>query len=262
MKRKRDEGGSGGGPTKRAKSTYRSSYQTVQPMQKGRKGYRTVARTRGPFSGGEMKYSDSFKTMTAVAESTNWTATELDPGTANCLFSPVQGNDINNREGRKVHVYKIKIRGLIQRVTDTTQTAVSDDPAVRVMLVQDCQTNGVQMQGEELMQTSEASTAITFTGFQNLANLGRFKVLKDKTYYPVANVAANNASATTISQASGNIPFKMTVVFKEPVMVRFNATDGGTVADIIDNSWHIIAQRSGTSGSCLLGYTCRVCFKE
>lgn len=259
MKRKRSDS-SGEGSSKRSRGrSYTPSQARVLP---GRKGYGTVARTRGPFARGEMKYSDSFKTLTVVAESTNWTGTELDPGTANCLFSPVTGNDINNREGRKVNVYKIKIRGLITRITDTTQTTVSADPATRVILVMDTQTNGTQMQGEDLMTTSEASVSITFTGFQNLANLGRFRVLKDKTYYPTPNVAVNNASATTVSQAGGNIPFKMNVVFKEPVVVRFNATDGGTVADIIDNSFHLIAQRSGNDGSVLLGYTCRVCFKE
>jgi len=229
-------------------------------------GQYTVARTRGPNAAGlgEMKYSDSYVSGSTIPESTDWSSTVLDPSTANCLFSPIQGNDINNREGRKVNLYKLKIRGVISgNAINSQATVTQDQTAIRFMVVQDTQTNGSQMTGGQLMAApGAATTLLTFTTFQSLVNLGRFKVLKDKVFWPSPAIVVNNTTASTVSQVMADIPFKFTFVFKKPIVVRFNATNGGTISDIIDNSFHVVAQASGTGGSHQVSYTCRGCFKE
>lgn len=228
----------------------------------GRPGVLTVPRTRGPFARGEMKYSDAYRVGVAVPKTTTWAGAELDPSTANCLFSPVQGNDINNREGRHVYVTKLKLRGVISTTVLQDQADAIGGAAVRLILVQDQQTNGTQMNAEDLMASPQAANvSLTFCQFQNLQNFGRFKVLKDKIFYP-KDPFSQTDGANTASECMSDIPFKWNIRFKTPVSVRFNATNGGTIADIVDNSFHLIGTKSSAGYATVLDYNCRVCFKE
>lgn len=220
-----------------------------------------VPRTMGPFSVTESKYFDSFVNATAVPESTDWTGTEVDPA-AESLFTPQEGSDIDNRIGRKVSVYKLAIRGYISQAIASDQADILANTLIRLILFIDTQTNGVQAQGENLMASPGAATqALTFCTFQNLQNLGRFRVLRDKVIRPTIEVAGTDG-ANTNSIQSNPVHFKMTVKFKKPIIVRFNATNGGTVGDIIDNSFHLLAQKSGSNFTHNISYQCRTYYKD
>lgn len=90
-------------------------YPAIRRPARPRSGYATVARTRGVYSKGEMKYFDTERSVTAIPASTDWTATEFPPnvGTPTTLVVPTVGSAINQRIGREIKVYKIKIRGNI-----------------------------------------------------------------------------------------------------------------------------------------------------
>jgi len=85
-------------------------------------------------------------------------------------------------------------------------------------------------------------------------------VLKDKIF--IHQNPNMSYDGTNVEQAGLIKHFKWTIKFHVPVEIRFNNTNGGTIADIIDNSFHLI----GTSTSIDLGptltYSCRVCYKE
>lgn len=210
----------------------------------------------------ERKYFDSTLAVTQLqATAASWASGEVDPATANALFCPVQGTGISDRIGRKVHVLKLKIHGLVGYTAVSAQTAVQHYPFARIIVVQDTQTNGAPLNAEDVMQASAtAATANQCLAFSNLANLGRYRILKDKTIMLNATQSDNNGSATTISQDFGNYPFKCNITFRKPVVVHYNATNGGTVADTVDNSFHVIALSTGTSVS--LVYQCRVVFVD
>lgn len=200
----------------------------------------------------ERKYFDTTLANTAIPASADWTATEFDlvlPANTFNLCSPGPGTAINQRVGRKILVHAIKIRGVLNFTIVTAQTQVPASPTIRLVVFQDKQTNGAQAQGEQIMAapgTAAAQNAIS--SYQNLANFGRFQVLKDKVYRFNDGVAVNNASATTVSADYGSIPFKFNINFRKPVVVHFNATGTALVADIVDNSFHIIAN-ADTAGS-------------
>ncbi len=227
-----------------------------------RRGYTTVPRTRG-WAGltSEMKYFDSERTSVAIGSTTDWTATEKDPVTLNTLFVPVKGTGINERIGRKVAVYKIKVRGLIIIAAQANQTAMDAQPLIRIALVQDTQTNAAQAQGEQIFQdptTASANNAVL--SFQSLDNLGRFNVLKDKF---MALGDPNAAYDGTNIEVGGLVrKFQLFHEFRKPVEVHFNATDGGTVADIVDNSWHVITNANTTALAPSIVYQCRVSYKD
>lgn len=243
-------------------SRKRSSSYSAAPYKKPRSVPQTAARyiPRPPVP--ENKYFDSVLAATSIpATAASWASTELDPTTLNCLFAPVQGTGISDRIGRKVHVTKLKLRGVVHYTSVTSQTVVKPFPWVRIIVVQDMQTNGAQLNGEDVMQASTTAAAISQTvTYQNLANFGRFKILKDKTIMMNTVENADNANVTSGSIDFGNYPFKCTIKFRKPVVVHYNSTNGGTVADAVDNSFHVLA--IGTDTSCQLLYSCRTVFVD
>lgn len=251
----------------------RGDYLAKRNAPQNRQGYSSVARPRGAAVTGEMKYFDCEATQVAIpAVTTTWVAaTMIDPETtinlgdaavANPLnlCSPKVSAALNGRIGRSILVRKIKVRGHIAVAVQAAQTACDFPVYCRLMLVQDQQTNAAQMTGAALLNDASAADA-TINSFQNPNNFGRFRVLKDKTIVLQDPSGFNDAAGT--GAVNGLIrPFKMTVNFREPVKVQFNATNGGTVADIVDNSFHIVAGVQTASMTPLLSYYSRVSYKE
>jgi len=218
-----------------------------------------VARSLGnPRAITERKYYDSQYSAVVVATSTSFASAEADPTTLNTLCVPVTGDDYNNRTGRKIQVLSIKVNGSISMAAQADQTAADSGAAIRLLLVQDQQTNGAQLNSEDVLSSGDASSATNF--FQNPAFFGRFRVLKDK------RISVQNPTLTydgTNIEQSGMIKlWKMTIKFKKPVVVHFNATNGGTIADLVDNGLHFIAGCSNVSFTPTLSYYSRVSYKE
>jgi len=224
-----------------------------------RKGFSSVARARGAAVTGEMKIFDSALASAALPASNDWTGTEFDPTTLNTLFVPTVGAGLNQRIGKEVKVLKIKIRGQIVCPAQLNQTGADNPCLVRIALVQDDQTNASQMQGEQVF-TTQADDALAINTFQNVDNFGRFKVLKDM----LVTLQNPNMSydGTNIEQTGLIKSFKITKTFKKPVVMRFNNTNGGSVADIVNHSFHIIANANEISLAPVINYVCRTNFKE
>lgn len=208
----------------------------------------------------ERKYFDTEVNGTAlVGPSTSWAGGELDNGTLLTLFAPVTGDDYLNRTGRKVQVLSIKIRGEINCLAQINQSAADSAMKIRLCLVQDKQTNGGQLNAEDVINSGAASVAQDM--FQNPAFFGRFKVLKDKSW-TIQNPSLSY-DGTNLEQSGLMKHFQWTVKFRKPVVVHFNATNGGTVADIIDNSFHIIGIANSITGFApAISYKCRTTFLD
>ncbi len=260
-------------PSKRRATSY-ARVGVAKKRAVARRGYTAVAKLRSTqiASVGEMKYFDSERAALALNAQNDWTDSEFDPNTTQeatpitdilGLFSPKKGTSINNRIGRQAKVHKIKIKGHISVIKQVAQTT-GDLPAyVRIILVQDDQTNSAQMAGEDLMADPVTATAAAaINSFQDLKNFGRFQVLKDKII-TMQNPNLGNSTAVTNNIVQGLVvPFHFNVVFKTPVVVRFNAGDTGKIGDIVDHSWHIIAMTTSEDLAPQINYMCRVCFKE
>lgn len=245
VKRKRDNGSSVSKHERKPKKT--------------RKGFTSVPRTRGASVQGEMKYFDTERAAVAIAATADWTNSEVDPATFNTLFVPVVGAAVNQRIGKAAKVMKIRIRGTINAAKQGDQTGSDNPSIVRYALVQDFQTNSAQAQGEQVFATATAASSNVFV-HQNVDNFGRFRVLHDKTV--VLQNPNSTYDGTNIEQQGLAKPFKISHVFQKPVEVRFNATNGGTVADIVDNSWHMLANSSNGDLAPTISYICRVYYKE
>lgn len=256
MKRKRSFNGNGARTFRKKRRTFRGSQSRF-----------FVPRTRGPLIG-ESKYYETQKTASAVSEATTWAGSEQDPTSVNTLIVPVQGANIGERIGRRIAVYKIALRGVLVTPPLPDQADIIGSCATRLILYQDKQTNGVQAQGEELMAVGDTptgtpidTTPLAFSAFQNLANLGRFRILKDLILTPRI-VTAGTDGTNTNSLCVSDVPFKIVVKFKKPVIMKFNDVGTNTVGDIVDNSFHLIALKSGTSFVSNLSYQCRGYYKD
>ncbi len=228
---------------------------------RGRRAF--VPRTMGAFAVSESKYFDSFLSASVISEvTTGWTGAELNPATLNCLFAPQAGTAIFNRVGNKVEVYKIAIRGVITMAALAGVAVPVGMPPVRLIIYQDKQTNAAQVQAEVLMANPGANTLpLVFSTFQSLSNLGRFRVLKDVWVRSRLSERVQDAAGTA-GIVEDERPFKCTIKFKKPVVVRFNATDGGSVADIIDNSFHMCGVKAGAGGAHSISYQVRTYYKD
>lgn len=228
-----------------------------------RPGYRFTPRTTGALTGmPERKYFDTEYAATAIPASTDWTGTEADPAGFLNLCNPIQGAGINQRVGRKICLKALKIRGYMPFGGTTGGTAITAAPTVRLILFQDMQTNGQQAQGEQVMTppTVSATGPVAIHSYQNIANFGRFRVLKDRMISVENGVAVNNAAATTVSTEYSSRHFKWNIKFKKPLFVHFNAVNGGTIADIVDHSFHILATADVTN--MFLAYQCRAVYTD
>lgn len=246
--------------TKRKRST-QSGRKGGPKRQRTRMGFSSVARTRGGAVVGEMKYFDVVKSAGVIPASTDWTGTEFDPTTYNTLCVPTVGSAVDQRIGKSIKIMKIKMKVHIQCNSQTTQTLQDNPSVIRIVLHQDKQTNATQAQGEDVMATT-GSAGLNPLTFQNINNFGRFRVLKDKLLVMGPATALYDTGVPTIKQTGVAKTFKWNIKFKKPVVVRFNATNGGSVADIVDNSFHVIASANSVELAPSISYCCRTCYKE
>lgn len=210
----------------------------------------------------ELKYFECAYSN-AVDNGTDWSGTNSDaniPSSFGCLFCPVQGLDITNRVGRSVQVYSIKIRGLLEPTDADGLVGIQGAPSVRLILLRDKETRSTAFVDTDVMQAPlTPSIPLVNETFRNLASLGRYKVYKDKTF----RVISQSGAATSASQGTApQIPFQMKVRFKKPLTVNFTNANTGTFADIVDNSFHLLAHSSNDDWAVAMTYTCRVGFRD
>lgn len=208
---------------------------------------------------GEMKHFDSTLLGTSVSEDHTWANSNLDPTTLNTLFAPSNGAGETQRIGKACKVMQIRMRFHLQSAQQTNQTVADPSCDCRIIVFQDLQTNAAQATGAQVM-TAGANDFNGILQFQNVDNFGRFKVLMDKTVNlqnPTMTYDGTNIEQSGISKV-----WKWSKKFKTPIVVRFNNVNGGTVADIVDNSFHVIGLCNNDELVPQLSYQCRFGFKE
>lgn len=241
-------------PSKKSKNIVKS---------KRPKYYRVQGRSTGALvAQPERKYFDSVYAATAmVATAASWASAEVDPGASVLnLCSPGPGSGINQRIGRKINVLSLKIHGYVSYTTATGAATVGSYPRARVICVLDQQTNGAQLNAEDVMASTGAAVDNQIEAFMNLGNLGRFRVLKDKTFTLGGGNSGGESAGNLISTDFQGQSFKWNIKFAKPITVHFNATGTALVADIVDNSFHMIALADTTNVT--LSYAARACYVD
>lgn len=219
----------------------------------------------------ETKYVDGYLDDTAIAQlATNdvtWAGTLLDPqrqaGTYGCLPVPAQGDNYQDRDGRKIWVKKIQIRGEINFPAINTLTgATVDGQYVRLLVVKDLQTNGATIATPSNVigpgNGSDAAAGLTADAAimapSNPAGWGRYRIMKDKLIRcPPRSAFFDGVDGALNSTV---VPFKITV--KPNCQMSFSATTG-VVGSIIDNSFHLMGGTSAAANT-TISYVARTSF--
>lgn len=206
----------------------------------------------------ETKYFDADKSSSTLATvSADWPlGARQDPSPFNCLCAPQLGNDINNRIGKKITVMKVTVRG--QVFVDALTAAQQSIPQVfRIILLVNKNCNGAQPTPSEVISSANANNMIY--GYSNLSFFGKYRILKDKTF---TLTPQNSVGDTTTNETAPVVQrFKLTHKFAKPLVVTFN-TNTGAVADIVQNSLHIIAGYNTSSPAANISYKSRVVYKD
>ncbi len=193
-------------------------------------------RRSGGFVGQELKFVDSEESI--ATSSITPAGAEADNSTMLCLNGIAQGDGENQRDGREVVLKSVQVKGVL---SIPTGTALNTSGPAFVALLWDSQTNAAQFNAEDVYEQPLASNT---TGvFRNLEHTGRFRVLGTRIVKMNVQAAAGDGTANDVVQYVGR--FSM---FKKlnNIPVRYTGT-GATVANITDNSLHLMVITSSTT---------------
>lgn len=231
---------------------------------------------------GETKYVDgilqnSTVYRTDVATPDDWSGTLVNPlhgsGTPsvpyNCMPVPKVGNGYFDRDGRKIYMKKIRISGMIE--WEASANSSDHQSLVRLVLFKDSRTNKQAPTPQDVLGSGTGSagnvletTYATIFSLTNPKGWGRYQVLKDKyiRHPPVGatqQVPGSVATPTDFRQYKPRVqvPFKMSV--KANCYVNFEGT-AGTVASVIDNSFHLMAHATDGDSNVRITYYARSSF--
>lgn len=204
-------------------------FSPLKPMSNGAPG--TAVSTRG-FSGsygrsvGEKKFADINPASYGV--NTN--------GSITLLCIPVLGSDFNQRIGRKIVMKSVYIRGIMgaeAAITGWTPPLASPAFLARMIILIDWQPNGAVPTIADILVTASANSQL------NANNRDRFKILKDKVY-AIGNMDIDTTATQTWAICGGQTVKAIKVYKKINIETIFNATNGGTIADINSGALYMV----------------------
>lgn len=151
-------------------------------------------------------------------------------GSVTLLNGAAQGDDYNNRIGRKTTNVAVQLRGILQPVDASVEFNLS-----RVMIVYDKQANGAAPAVTDIL------TAATATAHANLNNRTRFKILCDKQY-------ATGSYDTTTGYAA-SITCKNVNLYKKINLPTIWSGTGATAGSIVNGAIYLVTIGTNAAGT-------------
>lgn len=210
----------------------------------------------GGFLGIEKKFMDTFLATTQIAGPSDCTGGELDPATMNCLNGVAQGDGESQRDGKNYMIKSLHFLGRVVTNSQTNKTAGWIPASVFIAIVLDTQTNGAQLNSEDVYTNPAASIANNSSLQRNLQYSSRFRVLKtfkldfnQRTLSWDGTNMESNGQSQSIECHLDNLNIK----------VQTNGT-AATCAVITDNSLHVVGFCTNITETVNLTYTSRIRF--
>lgn len=153
-------------------------------------------------------------------------------GSFTLLCIPVTGADFTNRVGRKIYIDSVYIRGQVRTEAAAATAAVAVPPILaRMIIFVDHQPNAATPAVTDLLKEALSQSQL------NLNNRDRFTICCDK--YFQLGFYAYNTTATTSNATGDNQAFSIRKYKKVKVETIFNATNGGSIADITSGALYM-----------------------
>ncbi len=196
-----------------AKKFRRGSYSRGGPYRSPRAGRVSPAVIAS--LGVEKKFFDGSKGNTNVSSA----GTIADDS----LVEIAQGDGESNRDGRKVIIKSIHVKGLCK--ADATSVPTETGNRIRIVMYQDKQANGATATVADLLEDSDIN------GFRNLTNSGRFNFMYDRSYD--LNNMAGAFDGTNDQFGELHLGFSINKTCEIPV--QFSSTTGA-ITEITSNN--------------------------
>lgn len=212
----------------------------------------------GGYMGIELKFYDQKLINGTLTGTNDATGGEHDPSATLLLNTVTQGDGEQQRDGRKMTMRSIFIEGQVNCGSQTSQSAADAATVIYIALVLDTQTNGATLNSEDVFTNIGANAETSAFPARNLQNVTRYKVLATRKFV-MDNVAITNDTGSTGGVIQSGLVKRFKIYKKLYRQVLFKGTTE-TVANIVDNSLHIIAWCTNTNLVPKLSYISRLRF--
>lgn len=213
-------------------------------------------RTAG-FLGIETKFYDTALVAGVLAAPTDATGSEFDPSATSMISTPAVGDSEQNRDGKRIIIKNLSIKGVVRFAATINQTVIPNGEQIYLAIVLDTQSNGAQMNSEDCFKNTGANAALAASPQRNLLFANRFRILKEFRF----NVPAPAVSwdGTNIELGGTDIQWETFLPLNLPV--NFNAGTTASIANVIDNSLHVICYANNITRAPSISYNARIRFQ-
>ncbi len=238
-------------------------YSRARAQRAGQRAYRLARQYRRPrrrrntrtggFLGIEKKFYDT--SLVGKALVTSVASGEVNPSTTVNFTSIAQGDGESNRDGRKAVIKSVYVTGTFNAVPQVNAVSADTQPTVCAYLVHDSQTNGAELNSEDVFLNPSADLNAATSVLRNLQFSSRFRILDSvQIALPAPTLTYDG---TNMEQGGINIPFKLSWSGNMPIV--YSGTTA-VVSNTTDNSIQMIAYCTNTAIAPLITYNARTRF--
>ncbi len=213
----------------------------------------------GQALGVELKFYDQLLIGSALTAPSDATGGEHDPSATILLNTVTQGDGESQRDGRKLTMRSIYIDGQVNVGSQSSKNTADEGTQVFIALVLDTQTNGATIVSENVFKNVGANTITAAMPMRNLKFTKRFKVLAVR-HFKMQNTAIANDTGSTGGVIIAGLTQRFKIYKRLNVEVNYSGTSE-TVANIVDNSLHLIAWCSSVTLVPKISYGSRLRFQ-
>jgi len=233
----------------------------AQQVRKQRRSSNRLARRNIAsmgFLGIERKFYDTTLVASAVTAPTDATGGEHDPSATSMITTPTQGDGEQQRDGKQIACLYVEIVGTVACPAFEASADLPNSTAVFVAIVLDTQTNAAQMNSEDCFKNLGANAGLAPNPLRNLLFGKRFRVLRQKVF-EFNQQAITQQAANDYSWGGLRRNFRWYIPLKG-LKINFNSGTTASVANVVDNSVHVIAFANSTTQVPTISYNARLRF--
>lgn len=178
------------------------------------------------------------------------------PPTFQLLNAVVNGAEIYQRTGRKIYMKSIHLKGAIYPTNGTPSTSMG---ALRLIVFFDAQPNAAAPTIATLLKDANAAAGTSQFSELNLDNRERFTILREKIFVMGQSTTVTNIGQAVAQDGTQCLHLNEFIKLKR-IEALFNATNGGTIADVTSGAIFIVALSDSVmaDGSWFLSYSSRL----
>lgn len=218
----------------------------------------TTKRVLAEVLGVETKFLDTSLAATALVAPADSTGGEFDPSAMSMISTPAVGDGEQNRDGKRIIIKNVYLKVVLNLPAQELVVAPQIGTKVFVALVQDTQSNAAQMNSEDCFKNTAAIAATAMIPQRNLLFSNRFRVLKYECVDLTPDTLSHFAN-DSFSVGGKTVVLDWFLPLDMPV--NFNAGTTASIANVIDNSLHVIAFSNTIVGAPTIAYNARVRFQ-